>query len=225
MASEPKDMDISPAPAIASDSGYSPDEKQDELRSQALIADLSTLPQGYYMSPRFIGTFAGIAFSLTGTYFTFEAVAACLIAINQDIGPSPNYYLVTIVWTISQSIVFLLFGRNSDIFGRRNWALGANILSIVGGIVGATAQTMEQMIGAFVLLGLAAGVPGSYPLLTGELLTNKLKYLGTLMVVFPNIVATGFGPYLGLRLNAIASWRWIFYVHIILMGEQTTVSL
>ncbi|POR38188.1 Uncharacterized protein TPAR_01617 [Tolypocladium paradoxum] len=218
MAPESSTVGIRPAPALGSNSDNTLEyEKQDEQRSAALTAEKSTLPDGYYMSPRFIGTFGGIAFTLAATYFAFAAAAGCIVEINQDIGPSENYYLFSIVWTIAQSISILIFGRNSDTFGRRNWALGASCLGIIGGILAATCQTIEQLIGAFVILGLAAGIPGSYPLLTGELLTNKLKFLGTIIVVIPNIIATGFGPYLGVRLSVIASWRWIFYIYIILM--------
>lgn len=194
-------------------------ENGDNLRSEALTAEKSTLPENYYVSARFLGTFGGIAFSLAATYFAFQAGAGALILINEDIGPSDNYYLFSIVWTVGQPISTLLFGRLSDTFGRRNLALGANLFGIVGGIVACTATSINQLIGANVILGLASGIPGSYPLLTGELLTNKLKFLGTILVVVPNIIATGFGPYLGLRLATLASWRWIFYIYIILISK------
>ncbi|KAF4334397.1 trichothecene efflux pump [Fusarium beomiforme] len=196
-------------------------DKKDALRSEALAADLSTLPEGYYLSWQFMGTFTGISLVLAATYWALQAVAGCLVQINQELGPSDNYYLVTIIWTIGQAVSILLFGRFSDMFGRRNLALGANALGLVGGIVGATAQSMNQMIAAFSLLGLAAGVPGSYPLLTGELLTHRLKYLGTIIVVVPNVIATGFGPYLGIRLALFSGWRWIFYIYIILMANRS----
>lgn len=214
---ESEDSAIRPHQAVNLDGNI------DDARSKALTTDISDLPEGYYISPRFIGTFAGIAFNLAATYFAFEAAAGCIVEINADIGPSDNYYLFSIVWTIGQPIGILLFGRNSDMFGRRNLALGACILGIIGGIVACTAQNINQLIGANVILGLASGVPASYPLLTGELLANKLKYLGTIIVVVPNIVATGFGPYLGLRLATVASWRWIFYIYIILMGESDSL--
>lgn len=219
----PNDGEISPANPSSTE--HLTEQELHEIRSRALTADRSDLPEGYYISPRFIGTFAGIAFSLAATYFAFEAAAGCIVQINADIGPSDNYYLFSIVWSIGQPIGILFFGRNSDIFGRRNFALAANCLGIIGGIVACTATSINQLIGANVILGLASGIPASYPLLTGELLANRLKYLGTLIVVVPNIVATGFGPYLGIRLATLASWRWIFYIYIILMGKCHTGRL
>jgi MFS family permease len=200
------------------------EDTQDELRSQALTAETTTLPEGYYLSWRFIGTFAGISLSLTSTNWAFEASAACLVLINQDIGPSDNYYLYSIVWVIAQPISQLIFGRNSDIFGRRNFALGANILGIIGGIIACTAQSVNQLIAANVILDLSSGIPASFHLLAGELLSNKLKFIGTLIVILPNVLATGFGPYLGQRLGILASWRWIFYIYIIMMGTRSFLS-
>ena len=122
------------------------------------------------------------------------------------------------IWTISQPIALLLFGRLSDRFGRRMFALGSCALAIIGGIVAATAQSVETLIGAECIMGIASGVPAAYPLLAGELVSNKHKYLGTAFVVIPNVIATGFGPYIGERLAFTANWRWIFYTYIIIMG-------
>lgn len=195
-------------------------EEADQLRSQALSSDRKTLPAGYYSSIRIVGTFVGIAISLVATYFAYQAGASVIISINNDIGPSENSSLFAIVWSAAQPISVLLFGSLSDRFGRRNWALAAMLLGIVGGAVAATAKTINTLIGAMVLLGLASGVPASYPLLTGELATNKGKFLATVTVVVPNIIATGFGPYIGQRLVVYATWRWIFYIYIIMMGES-----
>lgn len=211
--------EIQPAQAVALDHGLS-EEKVDDLRQAALAADKSTLPEGYYTSARVAGTLVGLGISLAATYWVMQATAGCLVQIDQDIGPSSNIYMFVNLWVICQAIGMLLFGRVSDKFGRRNLALCSQVLGIIGGIVGATAKTPNQLIGSAPLLGLAAGVPGSYPLLTGELMTNKLKFLGTVIVVVPNIIATGAGPYLGIRLATLADWRWIFYIYIILMGES-----
>lgn len=196
-------------------------EEADKLRSQTLSSERAKIPAGYFSSIRIVGTFVGIALSLVGTYFAYQAGAAVIISINDDIGPSENASLFAIVWSAAQPISILLFGSLSDRFGRRNWALAANLLGILGGIVACTAKTMNTLIGAMVMLGLASGVPASYPLLTGELATNKGKFLATVTVVVPNVVATGFGPYIGQRLVVYATWRWIFYIYIIMMSQST----
>jgi hypothetical protein len=172
-------------------------DEQDRLRSAALTAQKDELPEGYFSSMRLIGTFVGIGLSLIGTYMGFTVGAAVIPFINQDIGPSDNASLFSIVWSTAQVIAILLFGRFSDRFGRRELTLGSNALAIVGNIIASQSTSMNMLIGANVILGLAAGPLSSYPLLTGELMTNKMKYIGTVSVVIPNVVVTGFGPYIG----------------------------
>ncbi|KAB2110421.1 Trichothecene efflux pump [Alternaria gaisen] len=192
-------------------------EEVDKLRSEALSTDVTKLKNGYFSSPRIVGSFLGTGIVVVATYFQFQALAAAVSSVNADIGPSANIALVNTVWTLSQPISLLLFGRLSDRFGRRDFALGSCVLAIVGGIVAATAQSIETLIGAEVIMGIASGVPAAYPLLAGELVSNKHKYVGTALVVVPNVIATGFGAYIGLRLVQVASWRWIFYIYIMMM--------
>ena len=191
----------------------------DNLRSKALATEKEKLPDGYFTSPRIVGSFAGTAIIVVATYFQFQACAAAITTINADIGPSTNVGLVSTVWSVSQPIALLLFGRLSDRFGRRNFAIGSCVLAIIGGIVAATAQSIETLIGAEVIMGIASGVPAAYPLLAGELMSNREKYVGTAMVVVPNVIATGFGAYIGLALTHVANWRWIFYIYLMIIGE------
>ncbi|KAH6881528.1 fungal trichothecene efflux pump [Alternaria rosae] len=192
-------------------------EEADRLRSEALSTDVSKLRHGYFFSARIVGSFSGTGIVVLATYFQFQALAAAISSVNADIGPSANVALVSTVWTVSQPISLLLFGRLSDRFGRRNFALGSCVLAIIGGIVAATAQSIETLIGAEVIMGIASGVPAAYPLLAGELVSNRYKYVGTALVVVPNVIATGFGAYIGLRLVQVADWRWIFYIYIMMM--------
>jgi MFS family permease len=172
-----------------------------------------------------VGTFVGISLTLVATYFSLQAGAAVITFVNADLGPSDNASLYSIVFSMCQPISILIFGRLSDRFGRREFAIGANLIGIVGGIVCATATNMNMLIGGSALLGLASGPPACYPLLTGELLSNKYKMLGTMVVVVPNVIATGFAPYIGQRLIYVASWRWIFYIYLMMIGTRSeTIS-
>lgn len=207
-------QNVSSMDSIDSDEAY-------RLRSEALATDASKLEDGYFLSPRIVGSFVGTGIVVVATYFQFQALAAVLTsAVYSDIGPSANVALVSTVWSSAQPIALLLFGRLSDRFGRRNFALGSCVLAIIGGIVAATAQSIETLIGAEFIMGIASGVPAAYSLLAGELVSNKYKYVGTALVVVPNVIATGFGAYIGLALVQVANWRWIFYIYIIIMGKQ-----
>ncbi|UPX16271.1 uncharacterized protein EKO05_0006681 [Ascochyta rabiei] len=212
---KPSDQNVSTIDSINSDEAY-------KLRSEALATDASKLDKGYFLSPRIVGSFVGTGIVVVATYFQFQALAAVLMsAVYPEIGPSANVALVSTVWSAAQPIALLLFGRLSDRFGRRNFALGSCVLAIIGGVVAATAQSIETLIAAEAIMGVASGVPAAYPLLAGELVSNKHKYVGTALVVLPNVVATGFGAYIGLALVQVANWRWIFYIYIIIMIPGT----
>ena len=199
-------------------------DEGDRLRSEALAADVTQLPSGYYHSARVIGSFVGMGMSLMGTCFAFQGSAAAITSIGADIGLGQNSSLMGTVWTVGSSISLLLFGRLSDRFGRRNFLIGSNVLGTIGAIVACTAQTFNTLIVGQALLGLASGPPTSYPLLAGELMSNKTKYLGAVCVALPNVVATAFAPYFGQRLSAYASWRWIFYIYFILIGTEFFIT-
>lgn len=80
-----------------------------------------------------------------------------LTTINAELGPDPNYTWTTVSWTLAASIIVSVGGRLSDIFGRRYFVLFSANLSLVGCIVGATGQTVNQMIASGVILGTGSG--------------------------------------------------------------------
>lgn len=77
--------------------------------------------------------------------------------INADLGPSPNYPWITISWTLCASIIISVGGRLSDIFGRRYFILFGACVSFTGTIVGATGQSINQMIASGVIFGIGSG--------------------------------------------------------------------
>jgi MFS family permease len=89
--------------------------------------------------------------------FTLLIPSTTLSTINADLGPDPNYTWVTVSWTLAASIIVSVGGRLSDIFGRRYFMLFGASLSLVGCIVGATGQTINQMIASGVILGTGSG--------------------------------------------------------------------
>ncbi|KIW86576.1 hypothetical protein Z517_01974 [Fonsecaea pedrosoi CBS 271.37] len=189
----------------------------DHQRSVALSADLAELGAQYFFSPPIVGTVISVASFVCGSYWMFIGPAAVLADIAADIGGTGNASLFSIVWSLCQPISLLLFGRLSDRFGRRYFVLGANLLSVLGGIVAATAHNMNQLIGANVLLGLGSGVAAAYPLLLGEIVPNKFKFW-VVMIMNAFALPLDFSAYLSVRLLRIESWRWIYYIGIIING-------
>nr|AAK33081.1 trichothecene efflux pump [Fusarium graminearum] len=197
-------------------------QPDDRLRAQALATTADELPEGYYTSPRVIASFAGFSLNVCTTYFVLQASASALPNILQDIGQSDNQSLFSTLWTMGQAVSILVMGRLTDRFGRRPFVIATHILGLVGAIVGCTANKFNTLLAAMTMLGVAAGPAGASPLFIGELMSNKHKFLGLLAVTVPSIVMTA-GPYLGQRLSIQSSWRWIFYIYIIMSTVATSL--
>ncbi|KAL2421666.1 Trichothecene efflux pump TRI12 [Exophiala dermatitidis] len=193
-------------------------ELDDFKYSEALSTDASKVRSGYFISPSLIGALASISLSTVASYWGFSPAAAVITVINADIGPSSTSSLFSIIWTVASAVSLILFGRISDKFGRRWFLIAATGAGFVGGVIAGTAKTMDTLVGANVLLGLGAGVHTCYGLTTGEVCPNKYKFLAVVLVVVPNVIPTGFGAYLALMLTHTASWRWIYYIYLIIQG-------
>ncbi|KAI5357134.1 putative major facilitator transporter Str1/Tri12, major facilitator superfamily [Septoria linicola] len=200
------------------------ERKREHIRqSEALATDASQVRQGYFTSWPLIGAIASISLSTVASYWGFSPAAAVITVINRDIGPSANASLFSIIWSVASAISIILFGRISDKFGRRWILIAATATGFVGGVVACTANTINTLVGANVMLGLAAGVHTCYGLTVGEICPHIWKFfVVAVTVVFPNVVPTGFGAYLANMLVDFGAntdgWRWIYYMYLIMQG-------
>ncbi|KAF2634970.1 MFS general substrate transporter, partial [Massarina eburnea CBS 473.64] len=95
--------------------------------------------------------------------------------INADLGPDPNYTWITVSWTLCASFLISVSGRLSDIFGRRYFMICGAVISVIGTIVGATAQSINQMIVSGVLFGLGSGFQEMGYAAIQEIIPNKYR--------------------------------------------------
>jgi MFS family permease len=68
---------------------------------------------------------------------------------------------------------FLLVGRLSDIFGRKWMVMGTSLLGLLGCVVGGTAKSIDILIVANLMNGIAAAGQLSFGIVLGELVPNK----------------------------------------------------
>ncbi|KAK5943976.1 hypothetical protein PMZ80_003257 [Knufia obscura] len=101
--------------------------------------------------------FLAICTQLSAYEMTLLTPAVSISYINAELGPSPNYAWINITWSLGAAILVSVGGRLSDIFGRRYFMLCGAIISFIGTIVGATGQSIPQMIASGVLFGIGSG--------------------------------------------------------------------
>lgn len=151
-------------------------------------------------------------------YLGWVLPANTLTIINAELGNSPNINWVATAWTLSSCVGFLLFGRLSDIFGRKWVVQGSMILSVVGCIVGARASYVEMLIAANVFNGFSAAGQLSFGIILGELVPNKYRGVIVTVVFMSSLPFAVFGPIIArlLILHTTLGWRWSYYIGLIL---------
>jgi MFS family permease len=140
-------------------------------------ASTDSLPKGYYTSTTFLGSMLATGLGLNAGVAGYGLPAPVLGIINEDIGPDPDLIWVALGYSLTLAVGLTLFGRLSDIFGRRWCCIGGAILVLVGCIIGATAQSIHQLIGASAIIGLGGAAQLSFHFIIGELVPMKFRFV------------------------------------------------
>lgn len=117
--------------------------------------------------------------------------------INADIGPSDYISWFNIARTLALSFTYTILGRLSDLFGRRWFFIGGNIVALVGIIVCAFAQNVDSLIVGAAVYGLGETVQLSFNVAIGELVPNKYRPMVMSFIFLTNAPIASFGPMIG----------------------------
>ncbi|RSL84920.1 hypothetical protein CEP51_003641 [Fusarium floridanum] len=149
----------------------------------------------------------------------FTCVAAVVVQITNDLGNDADLAWVVGAWSLATACSFSLGGPLSDVFGRRDLILGGQAVVMVGCIVGGVAQNVATLIASETVIGLGTGFVFVAYAGVPEMLPNKWRALGVGVLEGGIMVPWGMvGVLLGAALFEYASWRWIFYLGIIVEG-------
>ncbi len=112
-----------------------------------------------------------------------------------------------------------VWGKISDIFGRKAIILTANVIFMAGSLIAALSVSAGMLIGARVIQGIGGG--GLVILVyvcIGDLFSmrERPKYYGIIGMVWA--FASGVGPIVGGAFTEKVSWRWCFYINLPLDG-------
>ncbi|MCK6583264.1 MAG: MFS transporter, partial [Anaerolineales bacterium] len=157
----------------------------------------------------------GIMLSLFLASMEATVVATAMPTIVGQLGGLEHYAWVFSAYMLASTTTVPLYGKLSDLYGRRKLYVFAMILFLTGSILCGQADTMTQLILARGLQGLGAG--GIMPLafiLIGEMfsLEQRAKMQGFFSGVWG--VSSIIGPLLGGFLVDKLSWHWVFYVNL-----------
>ena len=164
---------------------------------------------------RIILVTAGIMLSLFLASMESTVVATAMPTIVGQLGGLEHYSWVFSAFMLASTTAVPLYGKLSDIYGRRKLYVSAMALFLIGSVWCGLANSMTQLIFARALQGIGAG--GIMPLafiLIGEMFTleQRAKMQGLFSGVWG--VSSIMGPLLGGFLVDQLSWRWIFYINV-----------
>jgi hypothetical protein len=104
------------------------------------------------------------------------------------------------------------------VFGRRWFFIGSSIMALFGNIIGASAQSVNQLIGTNCLNGLAAAGQLSFNVILGELVPNKQRGPFNALVLSTSVPFAVFGPPIARAFFESTSlqWRWSYILGCII---------
>ena len=159
--------------------------------------------------------FAGLLLGMLLAALNQTIVATALPDIVADLGGFDHYAWVFSAYMLTSTITVPLYGKLSDVYGRRPFFLLAIVLFMIGAVVSGLAPSMTVLILGRAIQGLGAG--GLIPLamaVIGDLIAprERGKWQGLTGAVFG--VASVVGPATGGWISDNASWRWAFFVSL-----------
>ncbi len=142
-------------------------------------------------------------------------VSPILPHVVGELHGSDYYTWVVTAYLLTSTVTVPIYGKLSDLFGRRPMLMIGIGLFLVGSALAGLSQTMWQLILFRGVQGLGAGAlfPISLAVI-GDLFSpaERGKYQGLFGAVFG--IAFLVGPGLGGLLTDNFSWHWVFYVNL-----------
>lgn len=148
-------------------------------------------------------------------------VSTALPKIASDLNGLSKYSWVATSYLLTSAVATPLYGKISDMFGRKKIFQSAIIIFLIGSALCGLSQTMNQLIFFRGLQGIGAG--GLMTLvfaIIGDIVPPRQRgrYQGYFGAVFAT--SSVIGPLLGglfadaNSILGIAGWRWIFYINV-----------
>ncbi len=174
---------------------------------QALSATLSR--------QRLVMVLIGVMLGMLLAALDQTVVGTALPRIVANLGGLDHYAWVATSYLLASTVSIPIYGKLSDIYGRRIFFIGGMVIFLIGSALSGTSQDMTQLIIYRGIQGLGAGalMPIAIAII-GDIFppAERGKWQGLITAVFG--LATIVGPILGGAITDNWGWRWVFYVNM-----------
>src|SRR5918912_4427178 len=148
-------------------------------------------------------------------------VATSIRTIADDLHGLSLQAWATTAYLITSTIATPLYGKLSDLYGRRPFFITAISIFVVGSALSGFAHSMYQLAAFRAFQGVGAGGLFSLALaIIGDIVPprERARYQGYFLAVFGT--SSVLGPVIGGffagtdSILGVAGWRWIFYINV-----------
>jgi EmrB/QacA subfamily drug resistance transporter len=142
-------------------------------------------------------------------------VGTALPRIVSDLGGLEHLSWVVTAYLLTSTASTPLWGKISDLYGRRPMFQAAIVIFLIGSVISGAANSMGMLIGARAVQGLGGGGLMALALaIIGDAIPprERGRYQGFFGAVFG--VSSVAGPLLGGWFTDGPGWRWIFWLNI-----------
>jgi EmrB/QacA subfamily drug resistance transporter len=181
----------------------------------------AAIPDGGYSHRQIMTILSALLMGMFLAALDQTVVSTAIRTIGDDLNGLSAQAWVTTAFLITSTIATPLYGKLSDIYGRKQFFLLAITLFVLGSALCGLAQSMYMLAAFRAFQGLGAGGLFSLALaIVADIIPprERAKYQGYFMAVFAT--SSVLGPVIGGFLagqNSIlglSGWRWIFWINV-----------
>ncbi|MCC7559428.1 MAG: MFS transporter [Methanobacterium sp.] len=158
---------------------------------------------------------AGLMVGLLVAAFDYSIMGTAMPKVINSLQGMEYYTWPFTSYMLTSTIAVILFGKLSDIYGRKHVLIAGIITFVITSVMCGLATSMFQLIIFRGIQGIGGGILLSLPfIVVGEIFSprDRAKYMGILGSVFG--LADVMGPILGGVITDTLGWRWVFFINV-----------
>ncbi|MCL2584195.1 MAG: MFS transporter [Streptosporangiales bacterium] len=182
---------------------------------------VSAPPDGALSHRQILTILSGLVLGMFLAALDQTIVSTAIKTIGNDLHDLTAQAWVTTAFLITSTIAAPMFGKLSDLYGRKRLFMLAIVIFVLGSALCGLSTSMYELAAFRAFQGIGAG--GIMPLalaVIGDIIPprERARYQGYMMAVFAS--SSVLGPVLGGLLSGtnsflgVSGWRWIFYINV-----------